>query len=170
MSSPQDRREAPRILSQFSVVLSDEAGATLDDRAVAHDVSDKGFKAETQADLKVGQDARFRLELAGEELRGLGRVVWVQRTDMAVWAGVQFRGLSWADRRRVRRVTSPSDIEWGAIADKAITALLILLFTVIGWSVAENRVWREILPGLLPNALVAVVAGLALREVLRPRR
>jgi len=170
LSVPENRREAPRILSQFSLVLTDEKGATLDDRAIAHDVSDKGFKAETQAELKPEQVVRFRLDLGVEEVRGRARIVWCQRTDMSFWAGAQFVGMSWSDRRRVRRITSPSDIEWGVIADKAATALLILLGTTLAWMAANNPVWREVLPGLFPKAVAAVVAGLALREFLRPRR
>ncbi|MDE2142785.1 MAG: PilZ domain-containing protein, partial [Elusimicrobia bacterium] len=129
MSAPEDRREAPRILTDFSLRLSDEAGAPLDDRALAHDVSDKGFKAETSVEIKSGQIVRFRVTIRGEEISGRARIAWAKRTDLAWWAGAEFIGMSWSDRRRVRRITSPSDVDWVKIGGNAMTALVILTFT-----------------------------------------
>lgn len=170
MTEGGNRREAPRILTDFSLVLTGADGSSLDDRALAHDVSDKGFKAETQAPLAQDQIVRFKLALGGEDLVGRARIVWIQKTDMAVWAGAQFVDLSWADRRRIRKITSPSDVDWGAIGDRAITALSLVLGTVLAWTALTNPVWRDVLPGLFPKALAAIVAGLALIELLRPRR
>lgn len=170
MSSPDNRREAARILTDFSLVLIGDKGEILDDRAVAHDVSDKGFKVETQAELAQGQVVRYSLALRGQDLSGRARVVWCHKTDLAYWAGVQFLGLSWSHRRLIRQVTSPSDVDWGLIGDKAITALSILVGTTLAWAALSNPVWREVLPSLFPKALAAVVMGFALRELLRPRR
>jgi hypothetical protein len=170
MSGPEDRRDAPRILTDFSLMLQDDVGVILDDRAFAHDVSGKGFKAETQAELKKDQMLRFSLAIRGEELQGRGRVVWVTKTDMSFWVGVQFSGMSWADQRKIRRVTSPGDVEWGQLADKAIVALLLLLGATVSWVVTTNPIWRQVVPSLLPKAAAAVVMGLALRVMLSPRR
>lgn len=170
MSAPEDRREAPRILTDFSLVLLDDAGLVLDDRAFAHDVSDKGLKAETQAPLTKGQTVRFRVAIRGEEIAGLAKIVWLQRTDMAHWAGLSFIKLPWAQKRKLRGTTRPGDTPWESILDKAITALVLLLLTVISWSALTSPVWRQILPSLLPKAAAAIVMGLALRELLSPRR
>lgn len=170
MNLPENRREAARILTDFSLILIDEKGSSLDDRAIAHDVSEKGFKAETQAELKQGQIVRYRLALSGQDLSGRARIVWCHRTDLSFWAGAQFLGLSWAHRRLIRRITSPSDVDWGVIGDKAITALSILVGTTLAWAALSNPVWRAVLPSLFPKAVAAVVMGFALRELLRPRR
>ena len=50
-----DRRTGVRILSEFPLTLLDDKGEGLDPHAVAHDVSDKGFKIESRAELKPGQ-------------------------------------------------------------------------------------------------------------------
>lgn len=162
-----DRRQAPRILTDFTLVLVDDAGRELDGRALAHDVSDKGFKVETQAELAKGQTLRFRLGLPeGREVVGRARVVWSQKEDMACWAGAEFVGLPWGERRRIRRVTSPSDVDWGVIADKAIVALSLLLATAVAWIVLSSPVWRAVLEDVFPKAVAAVVMGLALRALL----
>ncbi|MFI5347790.1 MAG: PilZ domain-containing protein [Elusimicrobiota bacterium] len=170
MSGPEDRREAPRIFSDFSLQLTDEAGTGLDDRALAHDVSDKGFKAETQAELKPQQIVRFRVTIRGEEISGRARIAWAKRTDMSFWAGAEFLGMSWSDRRRVRRITSPSDVDWVKIGDNALSALVILGCTALAWAVMSSTTWRTVLSEIFPKAIAAVVMGLALREMFRPRR
>jgi hypothetical protein len=170
MSAPDNRRESVRILTDFSLILVDDKGEVLDDRAVAHDVSEKGFKAETQAELKEGQIVRYRLALRGQDIPGRARVVWCHRTDLSYWAGAQFLTLSWSHRRLIRQITSPSDVDWGVIADKAILALSILLGTILSWMALSSPVWRAVLPSLFPKAVAAIVMGFALRELLRPRR
>jgi hypothetical protein len=170
MSDPDERRQAARILSEFALVLDDEKGALLDDRALAHDVSDKGFKAETRAELKQGQVVRFHLTLGKQEVRGRARIVWCHRTDLSFWAGAQFVGMSWSDRRRVRKITSPSEVDWVALGDKGLTALLILLAATLAWAALSDRIWRSVLSEIFPKMAAAVVMGFALRELLRPRR
>jgi hypothetical protein len=170
MSNPEDRREAPRILTDFSLQLSDEAGASLDDRALAHDVSDKGFKAETQVELKPQQIVRFRVTIRGEEIVGRARIAWIKRTEMSFWAGAEFLGMSWSDRRRVRRITHPSDVDYVRIADNALTALLILGGTSLAWLLSTSTIWRSVIAELFPKLIATVVMGWALRELLRPRR
>lgn len=159
-----ERRQAPRILTDFSLVLSDLKGTDLDDRAMAHDVSDKGFKAETQAELKKGETYRFRLVLPeGREVAGRARVAWAHKEDMAWWAGAEFVGLSWSEKRRIRRVTSPSDVDWDVIAGKLVVALSLLLVTSVAWIVMNSPVWRSVLSDIAPKILAAVVMGAALK-------
>lgn len=169
--SGEERRRAPRILTEFSLYLMDEKGEELDGHSLAHDVSDKGFKVETQGELKKGQIVRYRLGLrGGDEVSGRARIVWTQKTDLSYWAGAQFLGMSWSDRRRVRKVTDPSSVDWGVIADKAIVALTLLLVTTVGWIVMTSAIWRGILEDMFPKVIAAVVMGFALRELLRSRR
>jgi hypothetical protein len=162
-----ERRQAARILTDFSLRLFDEKGGDLDSRALAHDVSDKGFKAETQAELKKGQTIRFRLGLLdGHEVTGRALIVWAHHEELAWWAGAQFVGLSWSEKRRIRKVTSPSDVDWGVIADKAIVALSLLLVTSVAWIVLTSPTMRVVMEDIFPKAVAAVVMGLALRALL----
>ncbi len=170
MRDPANRRASARILTEFPLTLLDEKGVELDAHAVAHDVSDKGFKAESRAELTPGQIVRFRLGIdASGDVIGRARIVWSQRTDLSYWGGAQFLGLSRGDRRRVRRVTSPSDVDWNAIADRAIAALGVMLATLIAWSMATSALWRTVLADLFPKIVACLVAGWALRVLLRRR-
>ena len=167
--SGKDRR-AVRILSEFPLTLLGDDGETLDSHATAHDVSDKGFKIESRAELKPGQFVRFALSLDVDgSIKGRARIVWSERTDLSYWAGGEFLKMSARDRRRVRRITSPSDVDWNALADKAIFALSLLLATAIAWSLLSSALWRGIIGGLIPTALAALAMGWALRVLLRRR-
>lgn len=171
MSGPDERRTSARILSEFPLTLLDDKGEVLDQHAVAHDVSDKGFKIESRAELKKGQFVRFALSLdADGDIKGRGRIVWSERTDLSYWAGAQFMKISWSDRRRVRRITDPSSMDWNALADKTILALSLLLATIVGWRLLSSNLWREIIGGLIPTALAAFAMGWALKELLRRGR
>ena len=165
-----ERRTSARILSEFPLTLSDEKGETLDPHAIAHDVSDKGFKIETHAELKKGQTLRFALSLdADGDIKGRARIVWCERTDLSYWAGAQFVKVGWGDRRRLRRITSPSDVDWNALADKTILALSLLLGTVVGWRVLSSPLWRGVIGDLVPTAVAAFAMGWALKELIRRR-
>ena len=168
MSGFDDRRRSARIMSEFPLTLLNDAGEVIDQHAVAHDVSDKGFKIETRAELKLGQFVRFVLSLdSAGDITGRARIAWSERTDLACWAGGQFLKMSWRDRRRVRGVVNPSRVDWNELADKAILALSLLLVTLIGRSLLMSSLWRGILGDLLPTALAAFAMGWALRELLR---
>ena len=170
MSARDNRRQSARILSEFPLVLLDEQGAELDRHAVAHDISDKGFKIETRAALKPGQLVRFALSLdADGDVKGRARIVWGEGSDLSTWAGAQFLKISWRDRRRVRRITSPSDYDWNELADKAILALSIVLVTVVGWRLLSSPMWRQVIGGLIPTALAALALGWALTVLLGRR-
>jgi hypothetical protein len=162
-----DRRKATRILSEFPLTVLDDKGELLDKHAVAHDVSDKGFKIESRTELKPGQFVRFTLALdADGDVKGRARIVWSERTDLSYWAGGQFLDLSWRDRRRVRRITSPADIDWNAVADKLIVALGFLLVTIIGWRLLSSNLWRGVLGDLIPTAFAACALGWAVITLL----
>lgn len=166
-----ERRTSARILTEFPLVLSDDKGEVLDPHAIAHDVSDKGFKIECRADLKKGQTLRFALSLDAEgAIKGLARIVWCERADLSYWAGAQLLKVSWAERRRLRRITSPSDVDWNALADKTILALSLLLATVVGFRVLSSPLWRGVIGNLVPTAVAAFAMGWALKELLRRGR
>ena len=171
MSKPGERREAVRLLLRLPLALLDDAGAVLDDRAVAHDLSTKGFQAETQAPLKKDQTVGFRLELgAGDELRGRARIAWTRPTDLANWAGAEFVGLKRADVRRLKHALNPSSgVDWDALADRAIIALGASLAVLLLAALLGSSVWRIALFRFLPKAVAVVLMGWSLRELLRPR-
>jgi hypothetical protein len=165
-----NRRTATRILTEFSLTLFDEKGHPVDEHAVAHDVSDKGFKFESRAELKAGQAVRYKLAfLEGQDLSGRARIVWCQRTDLSYWGGAQFLNLSWGDRKRIRRVTSPSDADWDGLLNKAIIALSIMLATLLLWSAFKSLAWRAVLSRLAPELFAALLCLWALRVLLRWR-
>jgi hypothetical protein len=168
--SRENRRQSARILSEFPLVLLDEKGAELDRHAVAHDISDKGFKIESRAELKPGQLIGFALSLdADGDVKGRARIVWGEGTELSSWAGAQFLKMSWRDRRRVRKITSPSDYDWSELADKAIVAMSVALVTLIGWRMLSSALWREVLGRLVPAAAAALALGWALLVLLRRR-
>jgi hypothetical protein len=163
-----DRRAGVRILSEFPLTLLDDKGEVLDPHAIAHDVSDKGLKIESRAELKNGQFVGFALSLdANGDIKGRARIVWCERSDLSYWAGGEFIKMSRSDRRRVRRVTSPSDVNWNALTDKLILALSILLVTLVGWNLLSSSIWRGIVGDLIPTALALLALGWALRQLLR---
>ena len=49
--------------------------------------------------------------------------------------------LSWSDRRRLRRVTNPSDMDWNALADKLLltTVVVVVLFFVLRHFTVEQE-------------------------------
>ncbi|HXT01049.1 MAG TPA: PilZ domain-containing protein [Elusimicrobiota bacterium] len=165
-----ERRTSARILTEFPLTLSDDKGDVLDPHAIAHDVSDKGFKIETHAELSKGQTLRFALALDAEgDIKGRARVVWCERADVSYWAGAQFLKLSWADRRRMGRITSPSRFNWDALADRTILSLGLLLAAIVGYRALTSTLWRGILGDLVPAAVAAFAMGWALKELLRRR-
>jgi len=171
MIPPEDRRQAARILTEFPLVLHDEKGVLVDGHALAHDVSTKGFRAECSGVLEKGQFLRFQVQFSEKQsLSGRCRVAWVERTDLAVWAGAEFLRLTWSDRRLIRRVTRPAAVDWSSIFDKALTALIWGSVALALWSAVTSRFWRPILLSLVPKAIATLVLGWALREILRSRR
>jgi hypothetical protein len=155
---------------QFSLSLFDDKGQIFDRHAVAHDVTPKGLRIESQAELEKGQFVRFALSLddAGGELKGRARVAWREKTALSCWAGVEFVGMSWRGKRRIRRAVTPArgGVDWSALADKLAVALLLLSATAIGWRMLASPEWRSVLPGLIPAAIAALAMGWALKQLL----
>jgi hypothetical protein len=152
--------------------LSATDGRELDSVATAHDVSVKGFKVETSADLKSGQEVAFRLELpAGAAVKGLARVVWTKREPYALWAGVEYSRITWSDKRRLSALVSPPTVDWERLLDTAVRAASAIVVLAALQRVAFHRPdVRETLIALSPKILAAFVAAWALLALLRPRR
>ena len=171
MTDKDERRQTTRIINEFYVVLQDDKGGLIDDHALAHDVSDKGFKVETNGVVEKGQDLRFRLHIVeGKEIFGRGRVVWVDRTGLALLGGVEFRSLPGADRRRLRRLTRPSNVKWSVIIDKAFVAVFWATASVALWIGLTRPVLRGVILDLLPKVFAVLAMGWSLKELLSTRR
>jgi hypothetical protein len=166
-----ERRISARILTDFSLVLLDEKGAVIDEHAVAHDLSTKGFRAEFHGEVAEKQPVRFRLSLdAGRELAGRGRVVWIQRTDFAIWIGVEFVGLTWAERRMLKDASSGPTANWVLISTKFLLAVVWIGGGLAFWLGIRSNFWRPQMLSLAPKGLAAVAMGWALLELLTPDR
>jgi hypothetical protein len=158
------------VVSDFPLMLTDTRGAMLDEHAIAHDLSEKGCRAETVADLQVGQDVRCRFVINKTDLRCTGRVTWAQRTDFAVWSGVEFRGLSWYERRVLRDATQGPRADWLLIAGKALFAVCFITAALGLWFGMLSAFWRPQIVDLIPKAFAAVALGWSIREMLSPDR
>jgi hypothetical protein len=123
-----ERRKGSRFITDLTVAIRSERGVHLDDRATAHDVSVKGFKLETQADLKKDQHVSFTLELPrGRRAPGRGVVVWAKRETFATWAGVKIVKLAWTDKRRIAKLIDPDQVDWPRIGDLALKAVFAVV-------------------------------------------
>lgn len=166
MSDPE-RRNTERSLTELPIALQDEKGVVLDDHAVAHDVSAKGFRLETHVDLAPGQVIRYRLALAADrDLRGSAKVVWSQRTDFGLWAGAEFSSLSWSDKRLLRRVLKPRTADWVLITMKVFLATFWISVILAFWYGVRSPFWRPQIFWLAPKAVAGVILGWSLRELL----
>jgi len=167
----QERRTSARILTDFSLVLMDDKGVVIDDHCVAHDVSTKGFRAEFHGEIADKQIIRYRMSLdGGYELAGRARVVYVQRTDFSVWAGAEFLGLSWSDKRLLKKSTAAPTANWVLISTKILLGVVWIGGALAFWIGIRSNFWRPQMLDLAPKALAAVAVGWALLELLSPDR
>lgn len=170
--SGAERRGGARFITSLPARLNAGDGRELDSVATAHDVSVKGFKVETSADMAEGDEISFLLELpAGKAVKGLGRVVWTKREPYALWAGVEYSRITWADKRRLAALVSPSTVDWARLGDAAIrAATAFVILAALQRIVFHRPDVRETLTAMSPKILAAVVAAWALLSFLRPRR
>jgi hypothetical protein len=167
----EERRAGGRVITDFPLVLMDEADKMLDLNATAHDLSESGFRVETQAGIAPGQVVHYRIvAFGGRELRGSAKVAWAQRTDLALWAGAEFLDLSWADKRMLKRATSPPSADWVLIATKLLLAVIWIGGALALWVGLRSPFWRPQLSELFPKIVAAVLFGWSLRELLTPDR
>ncbi|MCR4295695.1 MAG: PilZ domain-containing protein [Elusimicrobia bacterium] len=171
--SGDERRTGARLLTELSVVLRpSKGGEPIDDRAVAHDVSIKGFKVETQAQLADNMLVSFTLELPkGETAAGKGRVVWTNRETFACWAGVEILSMPWSDKRRLGRLLDPDSVDWDRLTSLSVTLVMALTMVAVAHRVLTSGRMRELAVTLAPKIIALLVMGWALAGLLkRPRR
>lgn len=171
--SGDERRAGARFITELGVVLSpSKGGEPLDDRATAHDVSVKGFKVETQAQLTEKMMLAFTLELSrGETATGKGRVVWCNRDSFATWAGVEIVSMPWGDKRRLSRLVDPDGVDWERLTSLCIKLAMILTVVAAAHRIVTSGHLRELFGRLLPKMVALLVMGWALLNLLRrPRR
>ena len=171
--SGDERRDGARLITELGVVLRpSKGGEPLDDRATAHDVSIKGFKLETQAQLTENMMLAFTLELPrAESATGKGRVVWANRDTFATWAGVEIVSMSWGDKRRLKRMISPDGVDWDRLAVLCVKLAMALTVIAAAHRILMSAQLRALFAALAPKIIALFVMAWALTGLLkRPRR
>lgn len=170
--SDDERRSGSRIITDLGVVLRpSKGGEPLDDRATAHDVSVRGFKVETQAQLAENSMVSFTLELPmGESASGKGRIVWSNRETFATWAGIEVVSMSWGDKRRLSRLLNPDDVDWARLTNLCIRLAVILTVLVVAHRILLSAALRTMLATLAPKIIALLVMGWALAGLLKRKR
>jgi hypothetical protein len=171
--SGEERREGSRLITELSVVLRpSKGGEPLDDRATAHDISIKGFKVETQAQLTDNMMLSFTFELPrGETATGKGRVAWINRETFASWAGVEILSMPWADKRRLKKLLNPDSTDWERIGSLCVKLAMIVTVLAAAHRVLLSAHLRDLLASLMPKMIALLVMAWALVNLLkRPRR
>ncbi|MDD5629053.1 MAG: hypothetical protein PHU21_08310 [Elusimicrobia bacterium] len=131
MPDDRPRRRHPRFLIDLPLTLWDHSHALLDSHALAHDVTPAGFGFESRRDLGSNAWVYFELRLPdGESVSGSARLAWLQRGDWGTWAGAQITSLSARDRRRVLRVIHGPGFDWAGLANRAVTAGVVIISVV----------------------------------------
>lgn len=161
--SGEERRGGARFLSEFSVELRPAKGGELiDDRAIAHDISVKGFKVETQAVLEKGAEVSFALELpGGARAVGRGRVVWSARETFATWAGIKILAMSWRDKRRLSLVLYPDTVDWERLSSSGFKFVMAMTVIIAAHRILTNAHLRAVFVELLPKIVALTVMGWA---------
>jgi len=167
-----ERRDGVRFITDLSVVLRlEKGGATIDDRATAHDVSVKGFKVETQSELEVNSVLLFSLELPqGRRADGRGRVVWSNRETFATWAGIEILSMSWGDKRRLNQLLNPDSVDWERLTSLCLKLVMVLTVITAAHRVIYSPALRGLLATLAPKIIALFVMGWALVGLLKRDR
>ncbi len=170
--SGDERRTGARFFTELSVVLApSKGGAPIDDRATAHDVSLKGFKVETQAQLAQNTLVSFSLELPeGAHAAGKGRVVWSNRETFATWAGVEIVSMKWSDKRRLSQYLNPDNVDWTRLSSLSTTLVMVIIVVIAAHRIIVSAQLRSLLATLAPKILALFVMGWALVGMLKRRR
>ena len=170
--SDDERRTGTRFITELSVVLRpSKGGPPIDDRATAHDVSTKGFKVETQAQLPENSLISFTLELSmGETATGKGRIVWSNRETFATWAGVEIVSMSWSDKRRLAQLLNPDTTDWGRLTNVCIKLVMIVTVIIAAHRILLSGQLRGLLATLMPKIVALLVMGWALVGMFKRER
>ena len=122
--APQNRRRSARAFTDFDCVLTESSGRALDARATAHDLSVRGFRAETRARLQEGQTLRFLIHLPrGATAAGEGEVVWAGPDQLGnAHFGVRIVSMGWRDRTALRELLHPPGYDFVGLAQRCAWA------------------------------------------------
>ena len=167
-----ERRTGTRFLAEFSVALRPaQGGALIDGRATAHDLSVKGFKVETQAQLPENTLVSFSLELSGgASVAGKGRIVWSKRETLATWAGLEIVSISWGDKWRLNRLLHPNTLDWARLSHLFATLVMALTVLAAARRVLYSAPLRGLLILLAPKIIALLIMGWALAGLLKRKR
>jgi hypothetical protein len=111
MSSNFEDYESVR-RSQLTLSISDESGRLIDSNALAHEVSVKGFVAETQLCLSPADVIVYTLAATtGQALRGRSVIVWAKKKKLSYLIGANFIDQSWIQRWELRRLIAQPSID-----------------------------------------------------------
>lgn len=170
--SGEDRRDGVRWLTDLSVVLRPEQGGPpIDDRATAHDVSMKGFRLESQAQIEVDTVLSFSLDLQrGARAAGKGRVVWSKRETYATWAGVEITEMAWGDRRRLKRMIYPDDVDWTRLSQLCLKFVMAITVLAATHRVMTSPELRKLLIVMSPKIVALLLVGWAILNFFKRER
>ncbi len=150
-----------RFLTDLEVVLRDQRGVVIDERAQAREISASGFRVKSQQPLCAGMRLTFTMEIGpGEIVRGAAKLAWAEKDEWG-WHTAQARivKMSWADKRKLRVQTHRPGYDFPGLARKALLALFWLV-VVAG---AQNVMFKQ--PAVrqaIFDSLPALGAGLVL--------
>ncbi len=167
--SDDEKRGGARFLTDLNVELRPlKGGEAIDDRAIAHDVSAKGFKVETQAELAEKSVLAFTLQLpAGQTASGKGRVAWSRKETFATWAGIEITSMSWGDKRRLAHVVNPDAVDWENLTSVCLKVIMAVTVIIAAHRVFYNGQLRGLLSALAPKIIALFVMGWALVGMLK---
>lgn len=170
--SGDERRDGARFITELNVILSPtKGGPPIDDRATAHDISVKGFKVESQAQLAENTMISFTLDLPrGDSARGKGRIVWANRETFATWAGVEITSMSWSDKRRLSRLLSPDTVDWDRLWNLVVTLVMVVTVVIAAHRVIMSPQMRELFVKLAPKMIALFLMGWALTGLFKRGR
>lgn len=170
--SGEERRTSARFITEMSVILRPAAGgAPIDDRAIAHDVSMKGFKVECGVQLPENAVLAFTLELPmGAHASGKGRVAWSNREPFATWAGIEITAMSWGDKRRLSQTLDPDRVDWARLTNLCVKLVMALTVTAAAHRILFSAQLRGVLASMMPKIVALFVMGWALLGLLKRER
>jgi len=170
--SGEDRRDGVRFLTDLSVVLRPAGGGPpIDDRATAHEVSLKGFKLESQAQIEPETIIRFTLDLTrGARASGRGRVVWSKREAFATWAGVEITDMAWGDRRRLKQMLTPDEVDWTSLMNLCVKFVMAVTLVAAAHRLMTSPELRRLLVALSPKIVALFLLGWAVSNFFKGNR
>lgn len=162
--SDESRRYA-RSMTDLDVVLRNEQGQLVDERAQARDVSRAGFRVESKSKLEEGQRLTFTMDLGdGELVRGAARIAWARVDEWGAYsAGAKIVKISWKDARKLGGQAARPGYDFAGLAKKAFFAFYWLVIVAGAHNIIFDQPDVSVaLVRSLPALVAAVVMGFAL--------